>query len=136
MVETMTPVELWLVALRSGEYQQARGALRTPTGYCCLGVACDLYMKQTGDGRWENWTGASLSHQIFSASGEGHETEPPTAVRNWLGLSGDIGQYTEWQDDGKVDTALTEKNDMGATFSEIADIIESRPEGLFNADTP
>lgn len=29
----------WLRALRSGKYKQGHGALKTSTGYCCLGVA-------------------------------------------------------------------------------------------------
>jgi hypothetical protein len=36
----------WLTALRSGEYQQGKSALRRDEGgqrlYCCLGVLCDL----------------------------------------------------------------------------------------------
>lgn len=34
--------DLWLEALRSGEYKQVRGFLHTDKGFCCLGVACDL----------------------------------------------------------------------------------------------
>ena len=32
----------WIKALRSGKYPQATNGLRTETGYCCLGVLCDL----------------------------------------------------------------------------------------------
>lgn len=32
----------WLAALRSGNYRQARRALRTHEGFCCLGVAEDV----------------------------------------------------------------------------------------------
>jgi hypothetical protein len=32
----------WTAALRSGDYEQGRGALRTDYGFCCLGVLCDL----------------------------------------------------------------------------------------------
>ena len=32
----------WVAALRSGDYEQARGALGDGTGYCCLGVLCDI----------------------------------------------------------------------------------------------
>lgn len=42
-------VRLWLAALRSGEYTQTTGTLRQTTGkeyaYCCLGVACDVVLK-------------------------------------------------------------------------------------------
>lgn len=33
---------VWIDALRSGEYQQCDSKLRTSTGFCCMGVACDL----------------------------------------------------------------------------------------------
>ena len=34
---------LWVKALRSGKYRQARGALRKNTGaMCCLGVLCEI----------------------------------------------------------------------------------------------
>lgn len=34
----------WLRALRSGEYKQAQHFLQTDEGYCCLGVACKLFI--------------------------------------------------------------------------------------------
>lgn len=36
----------WVAALRSGEYQQDTGALKTPTGYCCLGVLVDVIQRK------------------------------------------------------------------------------------------
>lgn len=35
----------WVAALRSGEYAQGRGSLRDGNQYCCLGVLCDLAVK-------------------------------------------------------------------------------------------
>lgn len=33
----------WTEALRSGEYRQGKGTLKTKNGrYCCLGVLCDI----------------------------------------------------------------------------------------------
>lgn len=34
--------QLWLVALRSGKYEQGKRFLRAGEQYCCLGVLCDL----------------------------------------------------------------------------------------------
>lgn len=45
----------WTKALRSGEYKQGRGKLRTRTGYCCLGVLCDITDRGSwsrSDSRW------------------------------------------------------------------------------------
>jgi len=39
--------DMWVTALRSGEYQQGKLSLKTGSGaYCCLGVlACELHKK-------------------------------------------------------------------------------------------
>lgn len=45
--------EKWLKALRSGQYKQTIGVLKTQSEngdcrYCCLGVLCDV----SGEGKW------------------------------------------------------------------------------------
>lgn len=42
----------WIDALTSGEYSQTKRCLRDKNGYCCLGVLTDLYIKETGQGKW------------------------------------------------------------------------------------
>ncbi len=44
--------EKWVAALESGEYQQARKCLNDGTGFCCLGVLTDLFIKETKQGKW------------------------------------------------------------------------------------
>jgi hypothetical protein len=34
--------DLWIAALESGDYEQSRGTLKNKTGYCCLGVLCEV----------------------------------------------------------------------------------------------
>lgn len=34
----------WVNALRSGEYKQTKHHLQDKKGYCCLGVACDIFI--------------------------------------------------------------------------------------------
>lgn len=46
-----------IAALRSGEYTQTTGCLRSGNCYCAAGVACDVWMKETGKGRWDEWGG-------------------------------------------------------------------------------
>lgn len=38
-------IQKWIDTLRSGKYSQAKYTLQTRTGYCCLGVACDIFIK-------------------------------------------------------------------------------------------
>jgi hypothetical protein len=39
----------WVKALRSGKYTQTKNNLTDGVGHCCLGVLCELYIKDTKD---------------------------------------------------------------------------------------
>jgi hypothetical protein len=128
----------WIAALRSGDYKQTTGYLHItapindspnndnyrPVGFCCLGVACDLFdptqwverEADTGEGAYESF------HE------NGYSLEP--VVRDWLGLG--IEPWGEEPDEyGHVSSAewqekIQEMNDEGSTFTEIADALEER----------
>lgn len=112
----------WVEALRSGKYKQTSDSLRNREGdgyaFCCLGVACDLYNPNLWE--QENPRGASTYLE--------NTCSLPTAVMNWLGLKEAEGQWDE-EDPMKV-RSLSIYNDDGATFDEIADLIEDPPPGL------
>lgn len=109
----------WVEALRSGEYKQGKRYLANDGKYCCLGVACELAIK---DGvpieRGEE------SGRAFYAGDDATLAFP---IREWLGLDTSEGGYRR----NGHDTSLAKRNDDGATFEQIATIIESAPEGLF-----
>lgn len=105
----------WVAALRSGEYKQAKQYLRRGNSYCCLGVLCDLYAKD----RLVQWNGNTFDNRDQDLSSN---------VCAWVGLRDRDGAYMT---KSGVEISLTNRNDTGNTFSEIADIIESEPEGLF-----
>ncbi len=107
----------WIAALRSGDYEQGKHALRIDNTFCCLGVACDLYQKKIGTLQ----TSISKAMYFYNC---GHLLMP-RQVMDWLGLKNSRGSYAY----GKQ--CLSGKNDKGTTFPEIADIIESEPPGLF-----
>lgn len=112
----------WVEALRSGQYEQTRNDLRDENGYCCLGVACELYREVTGRGEWERDEDGFtqfLDRALLL----------PEPVREWLGLRTEGGDFIDRAGDR---SSLAERNDEGATFDEIADIIESELEGLFS----
>jgi hypothetical protein len=92
----------WITALRSGKFQQARGALRTPTNkFCCLGVLCELVHPD----RWDN-SGREWRHCDFGSM-------PSWEVLAAAGLDDDDSPET-----------LANMNDEGRSFAEIADYIE------------
>lgn len=114
----------WVEALRSGEFQQTTRKLSDGNGYCCLGVACEVYRRETGDGEWEQRGDTELPVLTFL----GVWNVLPDPVRRWLGLSEESG---DWKDENGEWRYLTNTNDHGATFAEIADIVESEPDQLF-----
>jgi hypothetical protein len=110
----------WVDALLSGEFEQAKRRLRRqePDGdrYCCLGVACEVYRRETGDGCWDGET--------FTAGGDRDNISLPFDVQAWLGLASDNGT-------SRHEAPLIDENDFGKDFKEIAAIIVAEPEGLF-----
>lgn len=130
----------WVAALRSGDYAQARGALRVDDGYCCLGVAEDV--------RGRRW----LTHEEFSAEydvdpdvfddathvscdadgGDSATTTLSEGTRAWLGLLVDNPDVCyRGRDDGDepyVVSSLVDLNDdERLTFAEIADVVADQP---------
>lgn len=126
--------DTWVAALRSGEYTQGVGFLHQVTSRgnerCCLGVLCDLAVK---DGVDLHVRGSGLAVEY---NGDGYFV--PGAVMAWAGLLSNEGALTEeWAvpvgdaaDDGPVVSSLASANDDGATFTQIADLIEERWETL------
>jgi hypothetical protein len=106
-------LDKWLEALRSGDYKQTKRALSdNQGGFCCLGVACDL----SGLGKWGvNKRGITyLNNEKFL----------PDQVMKYYGLRNSMGAFS-YKD------CLASENDRGATFTEIADIIEKLHDILF-----
>jgi hypothetical protein len=74
---------------------------------------CAIYEKETGR-TLERWIGKNLY---------GGDLGDQEGVREWVGLQHDDGS-------SKYEDSLTDLNDGGKTFEEIADFIESQPKGL------
>jgi len=114
--------ELWVNALRSGDYSQAKGALRNAQGYCCLGVLCDLYIQEDPHQRthWINEYPEVLNQAKYFLQGEGDFL--PSSVVKWAELD-DCDPNVEF---GEEYVSLAELNDERKTFVEIAQLIENQ----------
>lgn len=108
--------KLWIEALRSGEYKQATGQLRCDDGFCCLGVLSDLYKKDHSDC---DWGGGSYSYFVIyrEIGATSSSTNLVDEVVRWAELDSADPQY-------ECGETLSDLNDMGASFNEIADVIE------------
>lgn len=117
----------WVEALRSGEYKQAQrymGVIKDgEKSYCCLGVACDLYIKSGGRGVTEDTLmreeGAVEAITFNALTG----SRMPGAVVEWLGMYHCQQSY------------LAQLNDSGHSFDSIASYIETRTD-LFRDESP
>ena len=101
--------QMWIEALRSGEYKQTSGLLRDENGHCCLGVLCDIHAKETNN-VWD------IHNRYFL-----HDETLPEIVQHWAGIDSSMGNI-----DVPYLNALTlaELNDDGCSFEFIADVIE------------
>lgn len=115
-------VKDWTAALRSGEYEQTDAYLRDSVGYCCLGVLCDLAVKA-------NVIPAPTEQEDGVFIYDGNTRTLPDEVKEWVGLKHDDGSFTP--PDDSIPDSLAQMNDASETFKNIADMIESTPEGLF-----
>ncbi len=136
----------WVEALRSGDYQQGQYLLRQPVAgdadvYCCLGVACELYIEAGGTdlarelGPVDAWARGRQTKLVYVYKSErdpvaGRTATLPTVVVQWLGLRHASGGWDVWGGE-PGSHGLTGMNDGGASFDQIADRIEQEPRGLF-----
>lgn len=110
----------WTTALLSGEYEQGKECLRSGDSYCCLGVLCDIYVKEHPQVEWKE-----LDDEVATLFDE--DETLPTIVREWAGLTlrdpyVDISQ----SEDNYECESLSSLNDGDWTFEQIADLIEKQ----------
>lgn len=129
MVKTKAARRRHLVkALRSGKYTQGRGCLEAardigaaPAGSnCCLGVGCRVAIEDGLDIKVE------VDDGVVRFNGEGGML--PDSVMNWYGFATSNGMY---RSNGEHTSLISNNDDDLMTFEQIADVIESEPEGLF-----
>lgn len=116
----------WVADLRSGQFPQTQGHLRTKDGFCCLGVACETAIT---NGVPVQRTFPELDDEkTYFYDGESGTL--PDDVAEWLGFGTSNPEFTIHYKDvmglGYHDlVCLTELNDLAAlTFDQIADVIE------------
>lgn len=115
----------WLQALRSGSYSQAKYALHTEGGeFCCLGVLCDLAVKE----------GVIPSPEPQKVSGYwkyNRDTKNlPLEVMKWAGVRHPAGEFVQVEGSKRKEALVSLNDFLGKSFSQIANIIEDDWERL------
>lgn len=133
---------MWIEALRSGEYEQGIGNLavydvNNTLTHCCLGVLCELAVKdglpisreESRDDNGEPYP--ENDREGVAVHFDSSDCLLPESVMVWAGLDDDAGSFLEPDGDIKPDgepfrrqADLAGRNDGGASFTEIADLIE------------
>ena len=99
-------VLIWVEALRSGVFPQTRAVMHDSEGYCCLGVACELFVPD--------------AEKIITSEGflEGVLPFDSYNCPKWLvDINDDVLERTS-------DSSLSKLNDNYTSFKDIADLIE------------
>jgi len=104
------PIEFkkkWVEALRSGKYKQGKGALHRRNCFCCLGVVCMLF---------------DISPTQLGEAGYIQNRDDKYTVDADVSMIPDLikGDNIE----NEIVTFISNSNDSGSTFEEIADWIE------------
>lgn len=128
--------EKWVAELRSGKYKQTKHVLKKNGGFCCLGVLCEIAIKEgvipkpvlkaddtATEKRW------------FYGPGDGDAGALPNEVRTWAGMTAANGRIKDFHG-----VTLASLNDEGTVvdgneisslnFDEIADVIQILGEHL------
>lgn len=98
----------WVKALRSGKYEQEVEKLQSSSGYCCLGVLCEISPKSIHKKR----NGGILL---------GTELLNQPEVLKWSGFKSSIGYLP---DKSKLQSLADLNDNKNLNFKQIAEIIE------------
>jgi hypothetical protein len=123
--------EAWVNALRSGKYEQGSERLRSVSGYCCLGVLCDIYAQEHNT-EWK-FRGNEETHlqPMDYWYYEGESEFLPESVMDWAELKTNNPQLRvdveeDGEDNWNYNDDVSNLNDSGYTFTTIADLIEAQ----------
>lgn len=112
----------WVDALRNGDYKQGKDFLQSDSGFCCLGVLCDIAKEETG-GEWSKDGLSEYENRNGVVAFHGATATLPPLVREWAGLQTD-DPHVGWGEQGGT-RRVSFINDFDATdFDTIADLIE------------
>lgn len=122
-------VKLVVDALRGDEYEQGTHALVNVDGgdreYCCLGVMCDIALKNGISGLAERDGESQIGYVTNGDFTHAEYSLLPLAVMQWYGFDSVGPAVNVPGNEGLYSEELAVLNDSGWSFSDIADVIES-----------
>lgn len=122
-----TRISMLTTALLSKVYKQSSGRLRSKNGWCCLGVACEVYRVATGKGEWAEPSEIKpfeTPGYVFNITHKGKKKEQattflPETVADWFGFS-EVDTRVAL-DGGCIDPALLSEKSLTLRASDLND---------------
>lgn len=102
---TEEEIKKWVIALRSGKYKQTSYRLQDKYGYCCLGVACDIFIPKNK---------LKIKGKFMIGQTPGYQKNSPYWLRK---INMELNLLI-----GKPLAGLNDKEAL--SFDEIADVLE------------
>ncbi len=113
--EDIEQIKIWIAALRSGEYNQTTQMLHNAEGYCCLGVACKLFIENP----------RIDSSGFIGGSTPQYQTNAPQWLDEISEIFSDATVGKEIDDFSRVVSIINLNDKYRFTFEEIADLVEA-----------
>lgn len=121
---TKSQISKWTKVLRSGNYSQAKNALQNDNGFCCLGVACKVFISEK----------KIIKYTDFTDTMRGEDPRDQYNSPKWLkNINRDFRDKTTMLLSQLNDAGITSDNETvfeninipPFTFDEIADLLEA-----------
>lgn len=109
MKPSKSNIKKWCKALRSGKYKQTKRFLQDNNGFCCLGVACDIFINK--------------KEQVLKSNKTlyGYVPENQKASPKWLkDIEDEFANITNISL-----VSLNDSSELNMSFDEIADVLEA-----------
>lgn len=114
----------WIAALRSDDYQQGEAQLKTEDGkFCCLGVLCDILQKKGVVTEFVSENTTSFYGLVNEPVGDYEVLS--VGISLYLGINCNPEMQHIVKGETVYDT-LSELNDNGMSFNDIATLIEKQ----------
>ena len=120
-------IRKWIKALRSGKYKQGKASLQSAEGFCCLGVACDIFIPQdkkilSGANRM---TGTFPNYQLHAPEWL-KKINNDFAEKNLIEIGGfqHSTSISDMNDNFPSRNAELQREHFSMNFDEIADMIQ------------
>jgi hypothetical protein len=107
-----------IAALESGEFKHCPHRLHEGNRFCVIGVLCELYRRETGDGTWAPFDDEPGVYMFYGGDDFCPQRSGATeSVERWAGLDSPTGLIEPEGGDWSEARSLADENDNAEDYS-------------------